>query len=237
MILRHFDNARRKLRHYCIAHTSADKMPYAMSTKEYITSPGTKALQLGCGYNLLPGWLNTDVNPGYGVTFMDVLQPFPLPDNSIAFILAEHLIETIPIKMIPAIIKECARVLYPGRVIKLSFYSSDTLRNISNSSDNNMEYIINNIAVYSPKILEEKGLTNANLRSIALNNFIHKFNQSILHDYQSIRDILLNNGFRKVNLSNTESGITPRLNNLRLHILYIPDLLYNYETVAIEATK
>ena len=39
-------------------------------------------LHLGCGSNLLPGWLNTDANPyDEGIFMMDATEPFPFESD------------------------------------------------------------------------------------------------------------------------------------------------------------
>lgn len=59
----------------------------------------TFKLHLGCGRNILPGFLNLDVAPLPGVDIVHDLSnasvPIPLPDDSVTEILASHLLEHI----------------------------------------------------------------------------------------------------------------------------------------------
>lgn len=137
MIRRHFDNARAKLRHYPMAYADASDMPKPQSIADYLAGDGPKNLQLGCGMNQLHGWLNTDVEPDYGVTFLDVTQPIPAPDNSFDFIFAEHLIENFGPEKLKSVLVECYRILKPGGSLRLTFYCADALRSKSNSKQIN----------------------------------------------------------------------------------------------------
>lgn len=137
MIIRHFDNARRQLRHYAAAYAPAAHMPVPVPISGFLASPDRKRLHLGCGLNLINGWLNTDVNPDYGVTFLDVSQPFPLPDCSVDLIFAEHLLETFAPKWVDKIFRECYRTMTPGGTLRLTFYTADALSRITDSNELN----------------------------------------------------------------------------------------------------
>src|SRR6266481_6546302 len=61
------------------------------------THPAERKLQCGCGTNLLPDWLNTDIG-GTGLScrtraYLDVTRGLPFPDGSLARIFSEHMIE------------------------------------------------------------------------------------------------------------------------------------------------
>lgn len=137
MIRRHFDNACAKICHYPMAFKSPTEQPTPISIEEYLSAGGTKALQLGCGMNQLHGWLNTDVEPDYGATFLDVTQPIPVPDNSFDFIFSEHLIENFAPQKLKNVLAECHRVLKPEGILRLTFYCANALRNMFNSKQIN----------------------------------------------------------------------------------------------------
>jgi predicted SAM-dependent methyltransferase len=63
----------------------------------YLSTTSNPRLNLGCGHNVLPGWLNVDLEGGrHGTVFMDASRDWPLPDNSFQAILCEHTIEHLP---------------------------------------------------------------------------------------------------------------------------------------------
>jgi len=79
-------------------------------------------LHLGCGYNILEGWLNTDAYTSTSgqVPFLDVTQPFPFEDNSFGYVFSEHQIEHITYIQGLTMLRECFRVLRPGGRIRIT---------------------------------------------------------------------------------------------------------------------
>ena len=77
-------------------------------------------LHLGCGTNVLTGWLNLDVEPGPGVLVHDLTTPLPFADASMRFVYSEHFIEHVPQSVALRILQECFRVLVPGGRLRLS---------------------------------------------------------------------------------------------------------------------
>ena len=77
-------------------------------------------LNLGAGPNHLPieqGWTNTDLRADHGFEVeqqWDFLKPIPLPDNSVDFILAWHILEHAGLHERDGMIKDWYRVLKPG---------------------------------------------------------------------------------------------------------------------------
>lgn len=50
-------------------------------------------LNLGCGENVKPGWVNVDLFKDTADLRLDLRQPLPFADNSVAFIYSEHVFE------------------------------------------------------------------------------------------------------------------------------------------------
>ncbi len=91
------------------------------SIRAYLDSNPQPKLQLGCGANLLPRWLNTDRGAhAAGATYLDAARPFPLPAASFERVFCEHLIEHLDRETGAAMLAECARVLRPGGRIRVS---------------------------------------------------------------------------------------------------------------------
>lgn len=80
----------------------------------------TPRLHIGCGPVLLSGWVNVDL---LGRTHADVplnvRRPLPLADESVDAVYHEHLIEHLPYEQALALIRECARILRPGGVLRV----------------------------------------------------------------------------------------------------------------------
>ena len=77
----------------------------------------TKRLHLGCGRNILPGWVNLDIAATQGVDVIADLNdcantPLPIEDNTFDEFLAEHLLEHIPNPL--PLMQELHRIAKPG---------------------------------------------------------------------------------------------------------------------------
>lgn len=77
-------------------------------------------LHLGCGKNIIPGWVNVDLEPGPGGEVHDLRKPLPQRDNSVDFVFNEHFIEHITREEGVRLLREIHRVLKPGGVLRIS---------------------------------------------------------------------------------------------------------------------
>ncbi len=88
-----------------------------ISVREY--SP-RGLLNLGCGKQCHPDWLNIDVaKTADDVVAHDLRKPLPLPDASCAVVYASHVLEHFAKAEAPQFLAECFRVLEPGGIIRI----------------------------------------------------------------------------------------------------------------------
>lgn len=78
-------------------------------------------LNLGAGGNILPGFENHDAD-------VDIRFRLPWADNTVDFILAEHVCEHIPTNEFFSFLKEAKRILKPGGTLRLCIPVLDNLR-------------------------------------------------------------------------------------------------------------
>lgn len=76
-------------------------------------------VHLFCGSNLIPNWENLDAEAP-GATKWCCPDLLPYADSSVDAIYTEHGIEHIPLEYGELLLRECARVLKPGGVIRVS---------------------------------------------------------------------------------------------------------------------
>jgi predicted SAM-dependent methyltransferase len=96
-----------------IAHRKGVRRAYK------ITQHKGMKLNMGCGSDLKPGWINIDINPIADLT-LDLREPLPFKDNTCSEIYCEHFLEHLEYPE-PAysFLKECYRVLEPGRLLSI----------------------------------------------------------------------------------------------------------------------
>lgn len=109
----------------------------------YLKTANPPMLHIGCGANILSGWLNTEFEerPPKGGIYLDATKAFPLPDRSFDFVFSEHMIEHIPAAAAGAMLRECHRILKPGGRIRISTPRLEFLAElILQPSDNHHRY-------------------------------------------------------------------------------------------------
>lgn len=222
-IRQHFDEARRKTRHYIAAYGN---IPDSISVNDYMSSSQIKSIQIGCGYNLLPGWLNTDVEPDYGVTFLDAMKPWNLSDNTIDYILAEHLLEWLSPDECVKCLRECYRILKTGGVLRITVFSCEKFLN-TDSLDDVYKYL----KILSPDIRVQTD------RVFALQIFLHRMQKLLLMDYESISQMITAIGFSRITKETCGQSQSQNLRGVESHKYYVPQAVIDYETLTVEVTK
>jgi predicted SAM-dependent methyltransferase len=103
----------------------------SLNTRDPAFAAGASRLQLGCGTNLIEGWLNADIVdadvrvPGIEahigqIFLMDARETFPFPDGQFQYIYCEDFLEHFSQLDGLHICAECYRVLRPCGVWRIS---------------------------------------------------------------------------------------------------------------------
>lgn len=80
--------------------------------KAYSGHTGLK-LNIGCGFNHKPGWVNIDLAPNVDLC-LDLREKIPLPTHSCTIIYSEHFLEHLEYSDARRFIVDCHRLLAPG---------------------------------------------------------------------------------------------------------------------------
>jgi len=86
--------------------------------RRHVDAKGLK-LNLGCGSNDRPGWVNIDAGPNADF-MLDLRRRLPFSDNSAEIIYSEHFFEHLGYPNTACFhLRECHRVLAPGGIVSL----------------------------------------------------------------------------------------------------------------------
>lgn len=106
----------------------------------YLRSHNMRKLQLGARFNILNGWLNTDLYPDKkGLIFLDTTKMFPFEEKTFDYILIEHHIEHLTYSVGLRMLEECFRVLRPGGKIRIGTPDFDIVIGLRNSQKTSLQ--------------------------------------------------------------------------------------------------
>jgi predicted SAM-dependent methyltransferase len=93
-------------------------------------------LNWGCGLKGIPGWINSDLEPGPGVDHAgDIRNGLPFPDGSLDYIVGIHALQCLRSREIVPALRELRRVLKPGGVLRLGLPDLDRAIQAYNRKD------------------------------------------------------------------------------------------------------
>jgi predicted SAM-dependent methyltransferase len=200
--------------------------------QSYLNAPGLKKLHLGCGGNVLPGWLNTDLEPVVpGVLPLDLTQTFPFPDGTFDYVFSEHVIEHLSYAHGQLMLRQCHRVLKPGGRLRVSTPDLAFL-----------------VGLYSPEKseLQRRYIKWATKQFIpgapyaedtfVINNFVRDWGHTFIYDEKVLRDSLRNAAFQSIERCELKESPDPNLRGLENETRLPPGFLA-LETLTLEVVK
>ncbi|TVZ54854.1 putative SAM-dependent methyltransferase [Lutibacter sp. Hel_I_33_5] len=229
-----YENYKKK-RNYKICIKNRDQL-----INLYFKTSKNKKLQIGCGSNLLKGWLNTDLNYSKEIAFLDAGDVFSFNSNTYDFIYSEHLFEHLKVAQQLNMLNESFRVLKKGGVMRIAMPSLDFLFNLYSNSDNykNKNYVdwaVKNVV--NLKIVNELVDDKSQHYKYVINNFFKAWGHQILHNYTSIESLALQCGFSNVKECRIGESEYVSLQGIEKHGTIIPAHINEIETFVVELTK
>jgi SAM-dependent methyltransferase len=201
----------------------------------YQQSHPVRKLQVGCGYNLLEGWLNADYHPSVdapNVIYLDATRPFPIASGSFDYVFTEHMIEHIWFAQSQAMLKECFRILKPGGRIRIS---TPNLVNIVSL----LEQPLTPIKEQYIKLSTDKHIPFAlgYHPGFVVNNFFHDFGHCFIFDAECLRLALEKVGFTEVRQWTPGKSEDAHLTGIESHHKIVGEAVNDFETLTMEARK
>lgn len=206
----------------------------------YLKNNEIKKLQIGCGSNILEGWLNTDLNGTETIAYLDAGERFPIESGTFDFVYSEHLFEHLKVEQQLNMLKESYRILKKGGLMRIATPSLEFLYKLyadPNTLENKqyVNWAIENIPIL--KAVNDLIIDTEEHYCYVINNFFKAWGHQIIHNFSSIKKLALQCGYSQVRRCNVGESNMPILRNIEKHGTIIPKNINLVETMVIEIIK
>jgi predicted SAM-dependent methyltransferase len=200
---------------------------------QYFASHAVRKVQVGCGENILAGWLNCDLNPkAESVVGLDATARFPFQDDQFDYLFSEHVIEHFDYPVGKKFLEQCFRVLKPSGKVRivtpgLAFLFGLYSEAKSDLQKRYIDWAANSYVDYAP----------APRPIFVINNFFYcDWGHRFIYDEETLGELMRACGF--ANIKNCEMGRSddPQLAGLEYQSRMPPGFL-KLESIIVEATK
>ncbi|HVJ06283.1 MAG TPA: methyltransferase domain-containing protein [Candidatus Saccharimonadales bacterium] len=199
--------------------------------RDYFRSADLPKLQIGCGKNALPGWLNTDLRAAAGILRLDATRPLPFANNSFVCVFNEHMLEHIPYAESMKLLGEIFRVLRPEGRVRIATPDLAFLFELYRDGSSALH---RNYVDWSANLFC-KGMPTDKVTVI--NNFFRDWGHRYIHDFSSLESALNGLGFVDVTRYAPGESDCVDLRNLEKHGSIIGEDFNRLETLVVEARK
>jgi predicted SAM-dependent methyltransferase len=203
--------------------------------RDYLATHKVRKLQLGCGKNLLDGWLNTDIytTQGPDVAFLDATVRFPFDDGTFDYVFSEHQIEHIPYKHGQFMLQECFRVLKPGGRVRIA--TPNMAKILALYTDHPDERQQRYIRWSVDRNSKDVGIYSG---AHVINTFFTSWGHRFIYDTTTMSQLMASAGFVDIREHPPEKSDDPNLTGIELHAKEIGSVEMNeLETMVMEGAK
>ena len=198
---------------------------------DYLNKKESKKLHIGCGSNLLEGWLNADYNIDSSDVFhLDATKIFPINADSFDYIFSEHMIEHITYPQGLSMLNECRRILKPGGCIRITTPDLGFL--IGLYAQNKSILQLNYINWASSNFIQNNIFTD----TMIINNFVRDWGHLFIYDFKTLKHSLEMVGFINVKSFLLNESTTPEFCNLE-NEKRMPEGFLQLESFTVEAQR
>ena len=198
----------------CIRRCASDFTSYARRLRRkalgadkkilesYLQNHSVPKLHIGCGKNILVGWLNADYEPSSElVVFINATRRFPFSNNSFDYVYSEHMIEHISFADGVNMLSEIRRVLKPGGKLRISTPNMKFLIDMYRTKKTPLQsqYISWSINRFIP----DAGYDD---EVFVINNYFRNWGHTFIYDQQTLSRLLSDVGF--VDIRSQDIGIS-----------------------------
>lgn len=197
----------------------------------YLQQNKIRKLHIGCGENLLSGWLNSDLDALGTILSIDATKPFPIENNEFDYVFSEHMIEHIPYAEGLLMLTECFRILKNEGIIRISTPNLPFLIDLyqKDKSNQQIEYIKWSTDDFIPEV-------GCYMDTFVINNFMRDWGHHFIYDEKTLRLSLEKAGFVNItrcDLNQSEYAVFKNMENEQR----LPAGFLRLETISIEGQK
>jgi len=200
--------------------------------QRYILQSKVRKLHLGCGWNLLPDWLNMDYIPEHRrALYLDARRPFFFSDETFDYIFSEHMIEHMSYRQGLNMLAECHRILKRGGKIRISTPDLAFLIKLYRVDKSSLqrEYTAWANRTFVKDASEDNEV-------FVINNFMRDWGHVFIYDENTLRTAMSKAGFTDITKYNLRRSKDDALCNLE-NLTRIPVQFLELETITLEGTK
>lgn len=198
----------------------------------YITESEVSKLHLGCGWNVLPEWLNMDYSPRVReALYLDVRRPFFFPDETFDYVFSEHMIEHMSYNEGFNMLTECHRILKRGGRVRISTPNLSFLVKLCNNEKSSLqrEYVKWSNSTFLEDAPEDNEV-------FVINNFMRNWGHTFIYDERTLRTAMTMTGFINIARCGLQQSRDYELCDLE-NTRRIPLRFLEMETITLEGTK
>jgi len=203
--------------------------------RDYCAAYVVRKLHIGCGKNILPGWLNSDVDLEDGKVFIDATARLPFHDGTVDYIFSEHFIEHLSYDDGMRFLKECYRVLRPGGRVRIA--TPDLQFLVDLYSDHLADLQKSYIHSVNKKLVPHIDGSLRNSSVFTINNFFFKLCHNFIYDFALLRDTMTFVGYRDITRYAPGESADINLQGIEKHGQAISDEFNDLETFVVEGIK
>jgi predicted SAM-dependent methyltransferase len=208
--------------------------------EDYLKSNEIKKMQIGCGKNLLEGWLNTDLIDDGTVVYLDAGESFPIASDTFDFIFSEHLFEHLKVEQQINMLNEGYRILKNGGIMRIAMPNLEFLYNLYLNPNTLLHKDYVNYYVSTSSYLKSvfEFVQNKEEHYIyVINNFFKAWGHQMIHDFSSIEKLALQCNYNVVKQCKVGESEVSFLQNIEKHGNTIPERFNLLETMVVEIIK
>jgi predicted SAM-dependent methyltransferase len=194
----------------------------------YLAQSNASKLHIGCGRNVLAGWLNTDYDPKSPVVMrLDATQKFPFEKETFDYIFSEHVIEHFSYWDGLKMLTECVRVLQTSGKIRISTPDLAFLIDLTKPNKSDLQ------RAYIKSFTSGAPIDN---EVFVINSFMRNWGHKFIYDENTLRGAMTIAGFKKITKCDLHESEDTALRNLENERRMPPNFL-RLETLTLEGGK